>query len=165
MPRFRLGPDRTRWCAGHRTRTSVRIVLATLAMMAPAAAPLALHRQAVEQIAARYANKVVVLKGDLRISSGGEGMQAPMLDTKGWHFMSGPSVLRSGSQAEITAVFNYGVRGFFLEIAGAADASEPLLDRPRVRVRVMTDVPSADPSGQAAQAATLIDRILTLTQP
>lgn len=135
--------------------------------MTPATTTFAVSRQALEQIAARYENHAVVVNGDLRAPApGAEGMQAPMLDAKGWHFMSGPVVLRLGTRAEITGVFNYAERGFVLEIASAAEhASEPLLDRPRVRVRVMTDIPASDPSGQAAQAASLIERIVTVSQP
>jgi len=136
-------------------------------VMIPASAPRALHRRALEQVAARYENRSVVLKAGLNAAvAGSEGMQAPMLDAKGWHHVAGPVVLPPGTHAEITGVFNYAERGLVLEIARAAEtSSDPLLDRPRVRVRVMTDVPSADPDGQAAQATTLIDRILDVETP
>jgi hypothetical protein len=136
-------------------------------VLASSGAPHALHRRAIEQIAARYVNQTVLLRTDLRGGSPGpQGMQAPMLDAKGWHFSSGAAVLASGSHAEVTGVFNYADRGLFLEITRAAESdSEPLVDRPRVRVRLMTDAPSTDPGAQAAQAASLIEQLLSLSQP
>jgi len=125
----------------------------------------ALQRSAIEQIASLYSGRLVVLRSDLRApSSGGEGMQAPMYDVKGWHFAAGSAVLRSGEQAEVTGIFNYAELGLFLELAAPVDRGGPdaLIDRPRARLRIMTEVPSADPSGQAAEALRLIEKLMSI---
>jgi hypothetical protein len=162
--RCQVNPDRTEWCARRRALCTLAVILFS---MIPSSAPRALHRRALEQVAARYENRPVVVKSDLRASTtGSEGMLMPMFDGKGWHHTTGAVVLAPGTHAEITGVYNYSERGLVLEIARAGEtSSEPLLDRPRVRVRVMTDVPSTDPDGQAAQATALIDRILALEAP
>ena len=124
---------------------------------------MALHRQAIEQIAASYTGRAVVLKRDLPAPIwNGEEMNAPMLNAKGWHHMSGSSVLSAGSTAEVTGVFNYAERGFFLEIAAEPHrGAAAITERPRVRVRLMIESPATDPAAQAAEAARLIGTLLT----
>ncbi len=125
----------------------------------------ALQRSAIEQITSLYSGRLVVLRSELRApSSGGEGMQTPMFDAKGWHFAAGSTVLRSGEEAEVTGVFNYAERGFFLELAAPAERGGPdaLIDRQRARFRIMTDTPATDPSAQAAEALRLLDRLMSI---
>jgi len=122
---------------------------------------MALHRQAVEQIATSFSGRAIVLKVDLPGPAwGGEGMSAPMLNAKGWH-VAGPAVLTSGSTAEVTGVFNYAERGLFLEIAADPQrGAATIVDRPRVRVRLMIEAPGTDPAAQAAEAVRLIEKLL-----
>ncbi|MGH9868219.1 MAG: hypothetical protein ACREAA_08660 [Candidatus Polarisedimenticolia bacterium] len=126
-------------------------------------ATLALHRRALEQIAASYTGRAVVLRVNLHAPiPNGEEMSAPMLNAKGWHNASGLSVLSAGSTAEVTGVFNYAERGFFLEIAADPQrGAAAIIERPRVRVRLMIEAPANDPAAQSAEAIRLIGTILT----
>lgn len=128
---------------------------------------LALNDRALETIALRCDGKLFTLRANLREPSRQrEAMQTPMLDRKGWHFSdeSGEVWLREGERVEVTGLFNYSEKGFFVELSQqeAGSSREARRQRRRMRFRVMTEAPLEDPDAQAAEGLALLRRVLDL---
>ena len=125
----------------------------------------ALHTTSLERIVAEYTGRQFPLKAHLRQPAQG-AIHAPMFDDKGWHFVNhqGSLVLRSGSRVEITGIFNYSERGFFVELAEASLGffHEPLNRRRRMRIRIMVDAAVDDAELQYAQGLHLMAGILAI---
>ena len=131
--------------------------------------PAALHRDALEAIARMLEAKVFLLKTDIHVPDlSGETMMVPTLEGRGWHHHNpaGAVTLQAGTRVEVTGVFNYAERGFFLELA-REDTNvprQPITARPRARIRIMVETPGTDPEAQRAEAATLIAKVLDITE-
>ena len=132
---------------------------------------LCLDNAALEQITATWDGQVCRLKVDLHEpDTGGDTMQAPTLEKKGWHHHNptGPIVLKAGTRVTVIGIFNYAERGFFLELAKEQEGleSEPVASRPRSRIRIMVETPGTDSAGQAQEAGVMISKVLeTIPNP
>lgn len=129
----------------------------------------ALRGSALDAIASRCTGKVFHLRTDLRgAAPHAESMQAPMFDRKGWHSMaeSGDVVLGAGERVEVTGLFNYAERGFFVELAREATGATkpPVRQRPRLRFRVMIETPGDAPEAQAEEGLALLRRVLNIPE-
>ena len=129
---------------------------------------LALNPETLQDVATNYRDKVFMLKVSMREPVVvGDFIQAPMLDAKGWHFVnqSKEILLLSGSRVEVTGVFNYSERGFFVELATESTGffHRPVSERPRLRIRLMVETPPDNPNAQATEAAKLLEKLLAPT--
>ncbi|HET9480943.1 MAG TPA: hypothetical protein VFP98_04235 [Candidatus Polarisedimenticolia bacterium] len=163
MAKHPPGPTYT---GSHTARCRIHRPIALLLVLALAAIPvLALHTTALDRVHSDTKGRHFMLKIALREPiQFGETMQAPMLDRRGWHHQnsSGAIVLQAGSSVEVSGVFNYAERGFFLELAqaGGEASDQPVAQRARLRVRVMVEAGVDEPDRQAAQALELIGKVL-----
>jgi len=143
------------------------ILIIGLLTLGAADVATALHRTALDQVAGATESRAFTLKVDLREpGTRGESAQAPALERGGWHHHNpqGPILIGAGSRVEVTGVYNYSERGFFLEVAADPDFSgeTPLTSRKRMRFRVMVDTPATNPSGQAAEAFEFLGKVFVL---
>ena len=149
----------------HSRHRIAAIALATMLMIGRGDRALSMDNSAMEPIASACESKLFILKVDLHEpETGGESMQVPTLEKKGWHHHnpSGRIALKAGTRVEVTGVFNYADRGLVLELAKeeAGSASQPISSRPRCRIRIMVEKLPADPAGQVQEAAELIEKVL-----
>src|SRR5262249_55903803 len=89
------------------------------------------------------------------------GQPAPYVDGKGWHHNdpNQPVVFHAGEDVQIAGVFNYGDRGFFLQIESPArktEAGAPV----HVRVRFVAEAPPEKPDVQETELQGLVARVL-----
>lgn len=129
---------------------------------------LAVQESVLKGIAAGHAGRIFTLKMNMREPESA-ATSAPMLDKDGWHFWnpSGRIILSEGERVEVTGVFNYSTRGFFLELAreDTALGGEAIQSRPRIRIRIMVEAESDKHEAQAVQSAALLGGILTPVEP
>jgi len=150
-----------------RYRIHAAILIAALLMILSIPEAAALERTALDQVAQRIEHNLFSLKVNLRepVIRGGV-MQAPTLTPKGWiHVDNAASVvLAAGTTVEVTGVFDYADRGFFIELAQEPRGmfGEPITRRARIRIRFMVGAPIDDPGAQAQEAIALIARVLSL---
>ena len=152
-------------------RWRTKVVLATAAAMIlfpDRSAPL--HPEALGAVATVLEAKVFRLKTDLHAPDlAGESMQVPTLEGRGWHHNNpnGEIILAAGTRVEVTDIFNYSERGFFLELAkeDTGVPRQPITARPRTRIRIMVETPGIDPEAQRAEAFALIAKVLDFTEP
>ena len=153
------------YTGSHRKVCMCTAVMITTFVTAVTGTSYALNATSLERIMAEYTGRQFPLKTHLRQPTQ-RAIHAPMFDDKGWHFINhqGSLVLRAGSRVEITSIFNYSERGFFLELAEASLGffHEPLNRRRRMRVRIMVKAPGDDPELQYAQGLHLMAGILTI---
>jgi len=127
---------------------------------------LAVHESVIRGIAAELEGRLVTLKMNMR-EPAGAATHVPMFDEDGWHFWdpSGRIVLPAGERVEVTGVFNYSTRGFFLELARQAPglAPVPIERRERIRFRLMVEALGESPGRQLEEAMELIGRIVDLS--
>lgn len=147
----------------HRSSMAILIAAVALAAVAPAAA---VNPTVIETLAAAYESQLFLLKVGLHEPvRTNEGLHAPMLDEKGWHYRdpSRPVVLRAGTRVEVTGLFNYAERGMFLELAEESGGfvRRQVRDRSRIRVRLMVEAAGDDPDAQRKEAAALLERLLS----
>ena len=137
----------------------------------PWATVFCLDNAALEQIATTWDGQVCMLKVDLHEpDTGGDTMQAPTLEKKGWHHHNptGPIVLKAGTRVKVIGIFNYADRGFFMELAKEQEGleSEAVASRPRSRIRIMVETPGTDSAGQVQEAGVMIAKVLeTIANP
>lgn len=159
------GEDMSSYTGSHRKVCMWTAVLISLLAGGGVPTLRALHTTSLERIATEYMGRQFPLKTNLRQLSPG-AINAPMYDDKGWHFVNhqGDLVLRSGARAEITGIFNYSERGFFVELAEPSQGffHEPLNRRRRMRVRIMVEAPIEDAELQYAQGLHLLAGILEI---
>ena len=152
----------------NRRRWSKLLLVSAVVVLFPDR-PVPLHRNALDEVAAVLEAKVFRLKSDLHTPDlTGESMQVPTFEGRGWHHHnpSGAVVLKAGSRVEVTGVFNYAERGFFLELAGEeAGSGDDIAVRPRARIRFMVESPGANPEAQRTEALSLVARVLDFTTP
>ena len=122
-------------------------------------------REVLDQIVATYEHHPFRLAVDLHVPLG-LGQPAPSLDLKGWHHNepSRPVLLGAGEAVEVTAVFNYGDKGVFLEISRFEKEKGSDLP-PHLRVRFIAEAPPEKPDVQATELVTLISRVLRPPAP
>ncbi len=139
-----------------------RILFIAVMLSLPIRPAVAVSDAALKGIVAEYEGRVFTLKMNMREPPKGSD-HVPMLDRNGWHYWdpAGRIVLGAGERVEVTGIFNYSTRGFFLELARATEGAipAPVSQRPRIRVRCMVEAES-NAGAQAAQAEDLIRRIL-----
>jgi hypothetical protein len=153
-------------------RSPARAALLGLALLGAAAAAVteavAVHDTVLQGIAAGHAGRIFILKMNMREPESGAN-NAPMFDKDGWHFWnpSGRIVLAEGERVEVTGVYNYSTRGFFLELTreDTALGGEPVQSRPRIRFRIMVEAEMDKPEDQATQTTALIGEILRPIDP
>jgi hypothetical protein len=143
-------------------RPQLSLVLA--AALSVTGAPAAV-REVLDQIVATYEHHPFRLAVDLHVPLG-LGQPAPSLDGKGWHHNepSRPVLLRAGEDVEVTAVFNYGDKGVFLEISRLEKEKGSDLP-PHLRVRFIAEAPPEKPDVQATELGALIARVLRPPAP
>ena len=139
--------------------------LAALILFASTERATALERTVLEDLASSYETRIFELRVNLHEPNArGRSMQAPTLNADGWyhHNPSGPVSLRAGSRVEVTGVFNYSERGFFLELAAERTDGGlgPDNGRPRIRVRFMVESLPAEIEEQTEQALELLEKVL-----
>ncbi|MFQ5701558.1 MAG: hypothetical protein ACE5HU_06925 [Acidobacteriota bacterium] len=139
--------------------------LVTAAMLCLGDRPSCVPSSLLQRIVVDYRSKVFTLKMDLR-EPYHPVVHVPMFDAEGMHFYNpaGKIVLAKGTRVEITGVFNYSERGFFLELARESTGflQEDLNRRARMRIRFMVQATKDEPEEQAVQANELIAKILDL---
>lgn len=149
-------------------RCTAHVALLVAGLLAAHTGALAVHETVLQGIAAGHAGRIFVLKTNMREPESA-ATSVPMLDTDGWHFWnpSGRIVLSEGERVEVTGVFNYSTRGFFLELAreDMALGGEAIQSRPRIRIRIMVEAESDKPEDQAVQSAALLGGILRPVEP
>jgi len=148
-------------------RFTARLALVASGLAAHTGA-LAVQETVLQGIAAGHAGRIFTLKMNMREPESA-ATSAPMLDKDGWHFWnpSGRIILSEGERVEVTGVFNYSTRGFFLELAreDTALGGEAIQSRPRIRIRIMVEAESDKHENQAVQSAALLDGILKPVEP
>jgi len=143
------------------------LIAAAVILAGAGAVVPALQTTALERIAEGYVGRQFVLRVSLHEPADG-ATHVPMLNDKGWYFVNsrGGIVLRVGSKVEVTGVFNYSERGFFIELAEASLGffHEPLNRRRRIRVRVMVEGAIEDPELQYAQGLHLMNQVFDIPE-
>jgi hypothetical protein len=126
----------------------------------------ALGNSALDRISAACQSKFFTLKVALHEpDTSSDTMQASTLEKNGWHHNNpnGPVAIDAGSRVEVTGVFNYSERGFFLELAReAAGMTEgDIASRPRCRIRIVVEAAGSDQTAQTREALDLIGKVLS----
>ncbi|HXI01680.1 MAG TPA: hypothetical protein VNI57_00750, partial [Candidatus Saccharimonadales bacterium] len=108
-----------------------------------------------------YGGRIFTLKIDLHQAESG-GHPAPWLDKKGWHRrdIRRPTILRAGTQVEVTGIFDYGDRSIFLELTEyptMAWNGPPV----RMRIRIKAESGPAEPGDQDEEIERLIALVLS----
>lgn len=149
-------------------RRVTRLSLLLAGVLAASSFVLAVQETVLQGIAAGHAGKIFTLKMNMREPESA-ATSSPMLDKDGWHFWnpSGRIILSEGERVEVTGVFNYSTRGFFLELTreDTALGGEAIQSRPRIRIRVMVEAESDKPEDQAVQSAAALGGILKPVEP
>lgn len=164
MTRLGVLPDRTSWCA---VRRIAIILLVYMSLpIGLGSDPHALGNSALLRINAACESKFFTLKVALHEpDTSSDTMQASTLEKNGWHHHNpnGPVAIDAGSRVEVTGVFNYSERGFFLEVAREASGMTEgdIASRPRSRIRFVVEAGGADQNAQTREAFDLIGKVLS----
>lgn len=147
-------------------RSLVSFILMLVMISAGPAA--AIDQRVLERIAEAYEAGVFSVRVDIhepnpRVTS----MQSPTVFSNGWrhHNPGGPVLFPAGSLVEVTALFNYSERGFFLELAEVREEDTPVTERKRLRIRFMIEPGITALDEQAEKAIELIDMVLRPVEP
>lgn len=143
-----------------RLPVSIAVVLALAFEVGAAAA-----REVLDKIVEAYEHQAFRLAVDLHVPEP-RGQPAPSLDLKGWHHNdpNRPVLLRAGDDVEVTAVFNYGDKGVFLEIS-RLEKVKGEGTRAHLRVRFAAEALPDKPDVQATELGALIRRVLRPAAP
>ncbi len=147
-----------------RALAAVMIMTSLLAAGLDARGARALHQRALERIGEQIASHRFRLLVNLHEPDPrADSMQAATLERRGWHHHNPqrPIALPAGATVEVTGVFNYAERGFFVEVTGATpEGDHPEEARARIRFRIMVEADGTDAQAQQAEAIDLLRRVL-----
>lgn len=128
----------------------------------------AIESEALRRLAPAFQSKAFTLRVDLHEPDPkSASIHAPTLGPEGWLHVNqeGPVLFHAGSLVEVTGIFNYAERGFFLEIAEVTRNGDSPASRKRLRIRFMIHPGVTGLEEQRAMAVELIEKVLMPVEP
>lgn len=149
-------------------RPAIALVIPVMLIMMAGPPAAALDERVLQRLAGTYMSGVFALRVDVHEpNTRVDSMQSPTVESSGWrnHNPGGPVLFHSGSLVEVTGLFNYSDRGFFLEVAEVTEAGVPATDRKRVRIRFMIEPGITALDEQEKKSVELIEMVLGPAEP